>query len=93
LTAPRLIKSARSIPAVLIGVIGLKLGIELVVNFLHESSGNAAYVYLLLILRSIRFEAMAMGGLGAYLVYKQHPLLRLIFHPIVQVVTMSWFIC
>jgi peptidoglycan/LPS O-acetylase OafA/YrhL len=91
LIAPRLIKSARSIPATLIGFAGVKLGIELGCHLLYQSTGNNLYFYLLLMLRNIRFESMALGGLAAYLVYQQHPLLRLIFHPIVQVVTAFCF--
>lgn len=92
LIAPQLIKTARSIPAALIGFAGLKLGIELGCHFLYQSTGNTLYLYLLASFRSIRFESMVLGGLAAYLVYREHPLLRVIFHPVVQVVAAIGFI-
>jgi peptidoglycan/LPS O-acetylase OafA/YrhL len=92
LIAPQLIKTARSIPVALVGFAALKLGIELGCHFLYQSTGNSLYLYLLSSFRSIRFESMALGGLAAYLVYRQHPLLRVIFHPVVQVVTAICFV-
>jgi peptidoglycan/LPS O-acetylase OafA/YrhL len=42
------------------------------------------------LLLTIRFECMAIGALGAYLVFHQRePILKIIYHPITQIVTLG----
>lgn len=83
--APHLIRRARSIPAVLIGFIVVKVGFQLVLLALAGSTGNGLYHYVYEMLVIMRFECMAIGGLCAWLVFTRHPLRNLCFHPIAQV--------
>jgi len=47
---------------------------------------------LLGILNNLPFEDMAIGALGAYLLFHKHTLLKLIFHPVVEKLTLLFMI-
>lgn len=70
---------------------GMKLIIELIFQLLYQSTDSLLYYYVLMVLRIIRFESMAIGGLAAYLIYRNHPLLNLIFHPVAQILSAVGF--
>lgn len=92
LFAPHAIRLVRTIPAALIGFVGLKFAAQAVCWFAYQATGRGIFSLMLTFSGQMRFEAMALGGLGAYLVYKQHPLLRYIFHPVTQIASAVGFI-
>lgn len=47
---------------------------------------------LVAFINGLRFENMAVGGLGAYLLFHRHVLLKLIFHPVVEKLTLAFMI-
>lgn len=47
---------------------------------------------LLAFINGLRFENMAVGGLGAVLLFQRHWLLRIIFHPVVEKLTLAFMI-
>jgi peptidoglycan/LPS O-acetylase OafA/YrhL len=91
LIAPHLIRRARHVPVALSALLVAKLAIHLAVIVWFESTSSPFARYLLVVLEAARFEAMAIGGLAAYLVFRQaqgdrHVLLRACLHPIVGTV-------
>jgi peptidoglycan/LPS O-acetylase OafA/YrhL len=91
LFAPHLIKRARSIPGVLIGFIIVKLTFQLACLAAFRITGNGLLQYVYEMLVIMRFECMALGGLAAWLVYKEHTLLKLVWHPVTQAITVIGF--
>lgn len=83
--APQLIKRTRAVPAALMLLMSIKLILHLGVYLWFQATGDALARYLLVILEAVRFEALALGGLGAYLVYTDHALLQVLFHRAVQI--------
>jgi peptidoglycan/LPS O-acetylase OafA/YrhL len=71
-----------NLPRLLIGIIVLKLVIHtlslMVVNPPIE------FNQVIRFMTRFRIESMAVGGLGAYLLFSQHRALRVIFHPLVE---------
>ena len=78
----------------LLSVIGIKLFLLALLDFLPEGSFNYIVVHLI---RSMKFEAMVIGGLGAYLVFHKGKALveSKFFHVSVQVLVggiVVWFL-
>jgi peptidoglycan/LPS O-acetylase OafA/YrhL len=78
----------------LLSVIGIKLFLLALLDFLPEGSFNYIVVHLI---RSMKFEAMAIGGLGAYLVFHKGKELveSKLFHTSIQVLVggiVVWFL-
>jgi peptidoglycan/LPS O-acetylase OafA/YrhL len=73
--APLFKKARKMILPILVGIIVLKLALMFIAAYYSE---NELFNYLV---RTFRFEAMAIGGLGAYFVYhRQKPLSELVIY-------------
>ncbi len=88
LFAPWLIRRAKSVPRALIGFILLKLGVQLGLLIVWRLTDRPLANYAYHIGLNMRFECMALGGLGAWWVLHDHAILRRITHPITQAITL-----
>ncbi len=85
IVAPHLIKRLKSLPLALLWFAGLKLLLQLAWFVLHKVTGDGFYFYLFNLFSNVGFESIALGGLGAYLVFHRHPLVRTLTQPAVQI--------
>jgi peptidoglycan/LPS O-acetylase OafA/YrhL len=74
----------------LLGVIGFKAGI-LAISLAYRDDPSPLglpFLYpIIIFITNFRIESMAIGGIGAYLIFtRREMLLRLIFHPLLQLV-------
>jgi peptidoglycan/LPS O-acetylase OafA/YrhL len=60
------------------------------VAILFAALGHSSEVALFV--QQLALESMAAGAVGAVLVHRRSPLLRIIFHPVAQVVTLAAFV-
>lgn len=51
-------------------------------------AANAQSAVLIALARNLRFDAIALGALGAWLVQRRSPILRVIFNPLMQIVVL-----
>jgi peptidoglycan/LPS O-acetylase OafA/YrhL len=76
----------KRILTLLLGFISLKLAIHLAASLLSRIAGTPDWLLSgLELINYMRVEDMAIGGLGAYILFThQERLLRVIFHPVVE---------
>lgn len=82
---PALVKLVKWLPLLLFSVI---IG-RWVLYAIADTSGNE---HLITFATAARFDCMAIGGLGAYLVSNRHFLLRILYHPVLQRLAIGLFI-
>lgn len=64
----------------------------IVIQFLIKMTARTlGYESLYLFLLNLRIECMALGGIGALLVYKQSPLCRWLYNPLLQIACWLFF--
>ncbi len=85
---------AKRILTAIIGVIVVKIVLNLFLNqIMDDNNYPLIFRALLGFLNNLSFEYMAVGALGAYLLFHKHRLLNLIFHPVVEKLTLLFMVC
>jgi len=69
---PWAVRQAGSLPRILLGIILVKLVVALVIPYLGSEGARILFL-------NLRFECMALGALGAYLYFNQHPLMERLY--------------
>jgi peptidoglycan/LPS O-acetylase OafA/YrhL len=57
-----------------------------------DSNYSQTYRNFIAFINNLRFENMAVGALGAYVLFYKHWLLKILFHPIVEKLTLAFMI-
>ncbi|MBI1278726.1 MAG: acyltransferase family protein [Anaerolineaceae bacterium] len=84
---------AKRILLVIIGVIVFKILLnQYQLSIVVDSNYSQTYRNVIAFLNNLRFENMAVGALGAYVLFYKHWLLKIIFHPIVEKLTLAFMI-
>ncbi len=88
---PQLLKRFARRPLLcLLGVVGFKAGILAISLAYRDDPSPLGLPFLhpiIIFITNFRIESMAIGGIGAYLIFtRREMLLRLIFHPLLQLV-------
>lgn len=82
---PNLVRLAKWIPLLLLAVIVARWGFY---AFAEASGHERLQTWAM----QLRFDCMAVGGLGAWLAYRDHFLLRVLYHRLFQIVVFVLFV-
>ncbi|MEZ4671190.1 MAG: acyltransferase [Anaerolineae bacterium] len=85
--------TAKRILVAIIGVIVVKLLlVEYQSAIVVDQNYSQTYRNFIAFLNNLRFENMAVGGLGAWILFHRHWLLKMIFHPIVEKLALGFML-
>lgn len=84
---------AKRMLPLIIGVIVIKILLnKYQLSIVVDSNYSQTYRDFIAFLNNLRFENMAVGALGAYILFHKHWLLKVIFHPLVEKLTLAFMI-
>lgn len=84
---------AKRMLLVIIGMIVIKILLNnYQLQIVVDNHYSQTYRNFIAFLNNLRFENMAVGALGAYLLFHKHWLLKVIFHPIVEKLTLAFMV-
>lgn len=83
---PHIVKYSKKIINTILLLIAAYIALKLLTNIIFPHSKINALIH------RTRFSSMMIGGVGAYLVYKQHYILKFLYSRMFQVLTISTFI-
>jgi peptidoglycan/LPS O-acetylase OafA/YrhL len=85
--------TAKRILLAIIGVIVVKLLlIEYQSAIVVDQNYSQTYRNFIAFLNNLRFENMAIGALGAYVLFHRHWLLKVLFHPLVEKLALAFML-
>jgi peptidoglycan/LPS O-acetylase OafA/YrhL len=85
---------AKRMLLLIIGVIVVKILLnQYQLAIVVDNHYSQTYRSFIAFLNNLRFENMAVGALGAYILFYKHWLLKIIFHPLVEKLTLAFMIC
>ncbi len=84
---------AKRMLPLIIGVIVIKILLnKYQLSIVVDSNYSQTFRDVIAFLNNLRFENMAVGALGAYILFHKHWLLKIIFHPLVEKLTLAFMI-
>ncbi len=84
---------AKRMLPLIVGVIVVKILLNRYqLSIVVDSNYSQTYRNFVAFLNNMRFENMAVGALGAYILFHKHWLLKIIFHPLVEKLTLAFMI-
>ncbi|MCA0458244.1 MAG: acyltransferase [Chloroflexi bacterium] len=84
---------ARRMLPLIIGMIVVKILLNnYFLSIVVDANYSQGYRNFIAFLNNLRFENMAVGALGAYILFHRHWLLKIIFHPVVEKLTLAFMI-
>ena len=84
---------AKRMLLLILGIIVFKILLNrFQLSIVVDNNYSQTFRNLVAFLNNLRFENMAVGALGAYILFHKHWLLKIIFHPLVEKLTLAFML-